>query len=53
MLIVFKINVAGLNFEIMDIMSFSPQNGNIYFKVVCRTDKAEIDIGKSYDIKTN
>ncbi len=48
-----KTNVAGLKFEIMVIMSFSPQNGEIKFQVVCRTDKAQIDIGKSYEIKTN
>ena len=47
-----KTNVAGLKFEIMVIMSFSPQNGEIKFQVVCRTDKAQINI-KSYEIKTN
>ena len=48
-----KTNVAGLKFEIMVIMSFSPQNGIIKFQVVCRTDKAQLNIGKPYEIKTN
>ena len=47
-----KTNVAGLKFEIMVIMSFSPQNGKINFKVVGRTDKAQINVGE-YNINTN
>ena len=47
-----KTNVAGLKYEIMVVMSFIPQNGQINYKVVCRTDKIEIIIG-NYEIKTN
>ena len=47
-----KTNVAGLKYEIMVVMSFIPQNGQINYKVVCRTDKNEIIIG-NYEIKTN
>ena len=36
----------------MAVMSFSPQNGTILFKVICRTDKEEINIG-NYNITTN
>ena len=47
-----KTNIAGFKFGIMAVMSFSPQNGTILFKVICRTDKEEINIG-NYNITTN